>query len=456
MDLKIALEQKQVLSQRMIQSVEILQMNVQELDSFLKELTLENPLVELEDNREVPPQKSDMQRKLEWLEAADEQNRVYYGQEYEEEQERDAWNLPAEEENLPQYVLSQLMPLAQTSREEQIYHYLAYSLDSRGYLEEMPQGLCQAFGLTPEEAAAYLKTFQSVEPAGVGAADLTECLLLQLRRQRRESPLAETIIARHLELLGKNQLPRIASLTGASLEEVEEACRQIRALNPIPGSGFSSREHLRYILPDVTVVKFQGYFEVLLNDNSYSKVVLSHYYVQMLKEDPSPETQSYIGEKLKQAEWVISCIQQRGNTLQAVARALVECQREFFEQGPGHLQPLRLLDVAEKVGVHESTVSRAVRDKYLQCTWGIYPMNYFFTYRVAAQDGQIWTPEKIRDKLRELIEEEDKKKPLSDQKLTDLLQAAGVGISRRTVAKYRMEMGLPDASGRKSYRQADQ
>lgn len=451
MDLKISLEQKQVLSQRMIQSVEILQMNVQELDHFLKELTLENPLVELEDNRDTPPQKSDMQRKLEWLEAADEQNRVYYGQECEEEQERDVWNLPSEEENLPQYVLSQLIPLAKNGQEERIYHYLAYSLDSRGYLEDMPQGLCQEFGLTQEQAQAYLTIFQSVEPAGVGAADLTECLLLQLRRYNQRHALAEDIVSQYLELLGKNQLPRIANLTGASLDRVEEASQLIRSLNPIPGSGFSSREHLRYILPDVTVVKFQGYFEVLLNDNSYSKVVLSHYYVQMLKEDPSPETQSYIGEKLRQAEWVISCIQQRGNTLQAVARALVECQMEFFEQGPGHLQPLRLLDVAEKIGVHESTVSRAVRDKYLQCTWGIYPMNYFFTRNVTSQGSQVWTPERIRDKMRELMDAEDKKKPLSDQKLADLLKEAGAGISRRTVAKYRMEMGIADASGRKHY-----
>ncbi len=453
MDLKISLEQKQVLSQRMIQSVEILQMNVQELDQFLKELTLENPLVELEDNRDTPPRKSDMQRKLEWLEAADEQNRVYYGQECEEEQERDAWNLPAEEEeDLPQYVLSQLIPLAQSRQEERIYHYLAYSLDSRGYLEDMPQGLCREFGLTQDQAEAYLTLFQSVEPAGVGAADLTECLLLQLRRQNQDHGLAEIIVSRHLELLGKNHLPRIASLTGASLDQVEDASQLIRSLHPFPGSGFSSREHLRYILPDVTVVKFQGYFEVLLNDNSYSKAVLSHYYVRMLKEDPSPETQNYIGEKLRQAEWVLSCIRQRGNTLLSVARTLVECQKEFFEQGPGHLQPLRLLDVAEQIGVHESTVSRAVRDKYLQCTWGIYPMNYFFTRNVTSQGSQVWTPEKIRDKMRELMDAEDKKKPLSDQKIADLLKEAGAGISRRTVAKYRMEMGIADASGRKQYR----
>lgn len=168
MNMKLSLEQKQMLSQRMIQSVEILQMNVQELDSYLKELTLENPLVELEDNREAPQAKSDLQRKLEWLEAADEQNRVYYGRDYEEEQERDAWNLPAEEENLPQYVLSQLIPLAKDDREGRIYHYLAYSLDSRGYLEDMPQGLCEAFDLSLEEAAEYLRVFQSVEPAGWG------------------------------------------------------------------------------------------------------------------------------------------------------------------------------------------------------------------------------------------------------------------------------------------------
>lgn len=453
MDLKISLEQKQVLSQRMIQSVEILQMNVQELDGFLKDLSLENPLVELEEAKEAPAPKSELQRKLEWLEAADEQNRVYYGQEYEEEEERDEWNLPTEYgESLPQFVLSQLIPLAKNSLEEKVYHYLAYSLDSRGYLEGMPEGLAEEFDLTLSEAAEYLRRFQNADPAGVGAADLKECLKLQLWRRGEDDTLTEEIVDQYLELLGKNQLPKIAAQAGASLTEVEEACRIIKALNPIPGSGFSSRENLKYILPDVTVVKFQDYFEVLLNDNSYSKVLISHYYVQMLKEDPNPETQNYIGEKLKQAEWVVSCIQQRGNTLTSVARTLVECQKEFFEQGPGHLKPLRLLDVAEKIGVHESTVSRAVRDKYLQCTWGIYPMNYFFTRGVAAEGEKVWTPELLKDKIRGLIEAEDKKKPLSDQKLADLLKEAGAGISRRTVAKYRMEMGVADASGRKSYR----
>lgn len=453
MDLKISLEQKQVLSQRMIQSVEILQMNVQELDGFLKDVSMENPLVELEEAHEAPAGKSELVRKLEWLEAADEQNRIYYGQDCAEEEDRDAWNFSADEgEDLPQYVLSQLLPLAESQKEGEIYHYLAYSMDSRGYLDGMPECLMEDFDLTTEEAERYLRQFQTADPAGVGAASLAECLMLQLSRRGEKSPLAEAIVKDYLELLGKNQLPKIAAATGAPLADVEEACRIIKALNPIPGRGFSSRENLKYILPDVTVVKFQDYFEVLLNDNSYANVLISPYYVQLLKEDSSPETQSYIGEKLKQAEWVLSCIRQRGNTLAAVARTLVECQKEFFEWGPGHVKPLRLLDVAEKIGVHESTVSRAVRDKYLQCTWGIYPMNYFFTRGVAAGGEMVLTPELLKGKIQELIDAEDKKKPLSDQKLADLLKEAGAGISRRTVAKYRMEMGVPDASGRKCYR----
>lgn len=452
MNLQISLEQKQVLSQRMIQSMEILQMNALELDHFLKELSLENPLLELEDIQETPAQKSELQRKLEWLEAADEQNRIYYSQEYEEEDTRDAWNFPHDqEESLPQYVLAQLIPLTENERDQQIFYYLAYSLDSRGYLEDMPESLISSFGLNEEEAAEYLRCFQSVDPAGVGALNLKECLLLQLQRRGNKSALATTIIDQHLELLGKNQLPKIASATGAPLEEVRKASLAIKALNPIPSSGFSSRESLKYIQPDVTVVKFPGYFEILLNDHLHSQVSISPYYLRMLKQDSDSEAQDYMNEKLKQAEWIMACIKQRGNTLTAVTRALIEFQQDFFEHENGLLKPLRLIDVAKKLDVHESTVSRAVRDKYLQCSRGVYPMNYFFTHSVAAEGNAVLTPEQLKSRICNLIEGENKKKPYSDQKLTNLLKEEGASISRRTVAKYRVEIGIADASGRKNY-----
>lgn len=452
MDLNLALEEKQILSQRMLQSVTILQMNAMELDGFIKEMSMENPVIELEDAPAAPEPESTLRQKLEWLETMDEQNRVYYREEHEEDDSREAWNILCETgDSLQQYVLSQLIPISQNEEEERIFHYLAYSLDSHGYLADMPHNLVQAFQLQPEQAADYLRRFQSVDPAGVGATDLKECLLLQLQRLDKDDWLSQTIIHQHLELLGKNQLSKIAAFTGAELGEVEAACRRIKALNPRPSNGFSSRENLKYIQPDVTVVKFTDYFEVLLNDPAYSGFQINSYYLRMLKEQDDPEIQKYLGEKVRQAKWIQSCIWQRGETLLAVTRALVECQSDFFEHEEGALRPLRLLDIAQKLGVHESTVSRAVRDKYLQCSRGIYPLNYFFTHKVGSGNAEICTQAQIKKEIQELIQSENKGKPYSDQKLADLLNAKGITIARRTVAKYRIELGVADANGRKQY-----
>ncbi|MCC8126010.1 MAG: RNA polymerase factor sigma-54 [Clostridiales bacterium] len=453
MEMKLTATQKQTLSPRMIQSAEVLQMNNQELEAFVKEQELENPLVEIEHAREETDRMSDIQRKLEWLNATDEQNRIYYGAERDEARENGEWNVAArEEETLAEYVYSQMTPLCRDKRDEEVLYYLANSLDSRGYLEEDADALCLKFDLTESEAVSYIETLQSAEPAGVGAKDLAECLSLQLARMPRDLPVAKRIVQECLELLGRNQIPKIAAALDISLDEVRKNCELIRSLNPKPGNGFSSRENLHYIRPDVTVVKFEDYFQILLNDNAYPKIGINSYYCQMLKEDNSDETRDYISNKLRQAEWVMNCISQRGTTLTKVTETIVRLQQPFFEKGPGNRRPLRLQDVAKELDIHESTVSRAVRGKYLQCPWGIYPLNYFFSKAVGnSETGKAQTPEKIQGAIREIVQKEDKVCPLSDQKICEQLKEMGVSVSRRTVAKYRGEMGLPNADGRKVF-----
>ena len=451
MDIQLATEQRQTISQRMIQSARILQMNTQELEAYIKQQEMENPLIEL---RDAAPEKeaSDLMRKLEWLNSADEQNRIYYRDEYEEEETREPWNISAGEDNsLAEYVLAQLMPMMEDDRDEEIFYYLACSLDSRGYLEEDMEAVRERFGLTAPEAAHYLSMLQSVDPAGIGARSLSECLLLQLDRLQEDVEVARRVVLEHLKDMGQNHLPQIAKALGVSLEDVLDACEQIRGLNPKPGSGFSDRENLRYIQPDVTVIKFQDYFQVMVNDGTLPKITINDYYRRMLKGDASDETKEYISTKLNQAEWVMRCIEQRGKTLNAVTRALVERQKAFFELGPGHRVPLRLSDIAERLDVHESTVSRAVREKYLQCAWGIYPMNYFFSRSISGEQTETVTPERLRQEIRRILEQEDGVKPLSDQKIAERLAEAGIEISRRTVAKYRQEMNIPGAGGRKHF-----
>lgn len=458
MELKFTLEQKQQLSQKMIQSAEILQMDVQELETFVRELALENPLVELEEANSVQEgleraakRKREAEEKLEWLNRMDEQNRVYYKEEYEELEEKEAWNFSVQEENLQDYLLSQLIPYLKTEKDQDVLTYLVYSLDSRGYLTDSAEELKERLELSEEEILSYLQILKSLDPAGVGAKDLRECLLLQLDRKENEDATTRRVVEEYLDLLGKNQLPQIAAKLGISLAELNDCCDRIRSLNPKPGSSFSSRETLRYIRPDVTIVKFQDYFEVLLNDNAYPRLTINGYYRRMLQEDNSDEVKEYLSEKLKQAEWITRCIEQRGETLLKVARAIVEIQRPFFESGSGNRRPMRLADIAGRIGMHESTVSRAVRDKYLQCTWGVYPLSYFFVKQVGGAGDGGETPEQVKKCMQEIIAGENKTKPLSDQKITDAMNQQGLAISRRTVAKYRMQLGIPDASGRKEF-----
>ena len=453
MKYQLDMMQKQRLSQNMIQSAEILQMSSQELNIYIRELAMENPLVDLEEldnqgNREQTD------RKLEWLGQIDENNRVYSKQERNDEDKDNLWNFIGDsmEDDLSRYLLSQLPAYRLSDSEEKMIGFMIESLDSRGYFTDSLKDTADYLKIREEEVIRLLKLIQTMEPAGIGGRDLRECLLLQIDRKQMDSPIVKTIVSEYLELLAKNQLPLIAKKMNVEVEEIMLAIEKIKELNPKPGSSFASRDNLNYIIPDVTIVKLEGYFEILLNEYKYPQITISSYYKNILNEDCPKETRDYIDSKMRQAEWLKNCIAQRNATLLNITKSIVDIQNEFFFRGTG-LKPLRLLDVAERLGVHESTVSRAVREKYLQCTWGVYPMNYFFSKALDKNGGDSISTDAIREKIAVLIQEEDKGKPLSDQKITELLNRDGITISRRTVAKYRNQMGIKDASGRRSFLQ---
>lgn len=453
MKYQLDMTQKQRLSQNMIQSAEILQMSSQELNIYIRELAMENPLVDLEEldnqgNREQTD------RKLEWLDQIDENNRVYSKQERNDEDKDNLWNFIGDsiEDDLSRYLLSQLPAYRLSDSEEKMIGFMIDSLDSRGYFTDSLKDTADYLKIREEEVIRLLKLIQTMEPAGIGGRNLRECLLLQIDRKQMDSPIVKTIVSEYLELLAKNQLPLIAKKMNVEVEEIILAIEKIKELNPKPGSSFASRDNLNYIIPDVTIVKLEGYFEILLNEYKYPQITISSYYKNILNEDCPKETRDYIDSKMRQAEWLKNCIAQRNATLLNITKSIVDIQNEFFFRGTG-LKPLRLLDVAERLGVHESTVSRAVREKYLQCTWGVYPMNYFFSKALDKNGGDSISTDAIREKIAVLIQEEDKGKPLSDQKITELLNRDGITISRRTVAKYRNQMGIKDASGRRSFLQ---
>ena len=460
MDLKLQVKQTQTLSQRMIQSAEILQMTSQELNTYINELALENPVIDIVEPPTAEEQRESIEQQ-EWLNSFNEENYYLYQRQNNDDDYdfKSSWNINTDDgETLQDYLWSQLITENFTDQETEIIKFMLECLDNKGYLEESTETIASYFGTDTEIVEDLLSDLQALDPSGVCARTLEECLKLQLERRDILTPVLESIIDNCLEMVAKNQIPAIARKLRLSPAETAGYCQIIKSLNPKPGVSFSSRDQLRYIIPDVTIVKFKDHFDILLNESMYPTIELNSYYRQMNQNPESSELKEYLGNKIRQAEWVKQCVTQRGKTLMQVSRAILEHQEEFFTFGPAHLSPLRLADIAQELDIHESTVSRAVSKKYLQCSWGVYPMNYFFSRSVAVHESsgnengaQSVTAADIKRVLREIIEEENKKKPYSDRLLGEKLAERGISISRRTVAKYREEEGIADASGRKEY-----
>ena len=460
MDLKLQVKQTQTLSQRMIQSAEILQMTSQELNTYINELALENPVIDIVEPPTAEEQRESIEQQ-EWLNSFNEENYYLYQRQNNDDDYdfKSSWNINTDDgETLQDYLWSQLITKNFTDQETEIIKFMLECLDNKGYLEESIETIASYFGTDTEIVEELLSDLQPLDPSGVCARTLEECLKLQLERRDMLTPVLESIIDNCLEMVAKNQIPAIARKLRLSPTETAGYCQIIKSLNPKPGVSFSSRDQLRYIIPDVTIVKFKDHFDILLNESMYPTIELNSYYRQMNQNPESSELKEYLGNKIRQAEWVKQCVTQRGKTLMQVSRAILEHQEEFFTFGPAHLNPLRLADIAQELDIHESTVSRAVSKKYLQCSWGVYPMNFFFSRSVAVQESsssesgtQSVTAADIKRVLREIIEEENKKKPYSDRLLGEKLAERGISISRRTVAKYREDEGIADASGRKEY-----
>ena len=459
MDLKLQVKQTQTLSQRMIQSAEILQMTSQELNTYINELALENPVIDIVEPPTAQEQRESIEQQ-EWLNSFNEENYYLYQRQNNDDDYdfKSSWNINTDDgETLQDYLWSQLITENFTDQETEIIKFMLECLDNKGYLEESIETIASYFGTDTEIVEDLLSDLQALDPSGVCARTLEECLKLQLERRDMLTPVLESIIDNCLEMVARNQIPAIARKLRLSPAETAGYCQIIKSLNPKPGVSFSSRDQLRYIIPDVTIVKFKDHFDILLNESMYPTIELNSYYRQMNQNPESSELKEYLGNKIRQAEWVKQCVTQRGKTLMQVSRAILEHQEEFFTFGPAHLNPLRLADIAQELDIHESTVSRAVSKKYLQCSWGVYPMNFFFSRSVAVQESssesgtQSVTAADIKRVLREIIEEENKKKPYSDRLLGEKLAERGISISRRTVAKYREEEGIADASGRKAY-----
>lgn len=333
--------------------------------------------------------------------------------------------------------------------EERLAALIIGNVDDDGYLGASVEEIAGLADVPPAHVESALKKLQEFDPPGVCARDLRECLLIQLRQLGIGESLPARIVRDHLDGLESRRFERLARDLGVSIEEVVEASKVIASLEPKPGRNFGDGE-ARYVTPDVYVTKVGDDYVITLNDDGLPYLRVSHHYRRMLGSDPSGEAKGYIQEKMRAASWLIKSIQQRQRTIYLVTQSIVKFQREFFERGVSGLKPLVLKDVANDIGMHESTVSRATSNKYVHTPQGTYELKFFFTSSLrAGGGGEDVSSESVKQRIREIIQAEDARRPYSDQFIAAMLAKESVDIARRTVAKYREMMGILPSSKRK-------
>jgi RNA polymerase sigma-54 factor len=337
-------------------------------------------------------------------------------------------------------------------KEHQIGLEIIGNLSSDGYLKATLDELAGSTGASPEEVEKVLYKVQDLDPTGIAARDLGECLLLQLRYLDLENSLAAKVVAHHLPDLEKKNYQRIARSLKVTKEAVFAAERMILTLEPRPGRQYSSEEP-QYISPDVFVYKMADDYIIVLNEDGLPKLKVSQHYKDLLSNDAgsSAQTKDYIQGKLRSAMWLIRSIHQRQRTIYRVTESIVRFQREFLDKGVEYLRPLVLRDVAEDVELHESTISRVTTNKYVHTPQGLFELKYFFDSPINRFQGESLASESVKKRIKQIITAEDPQKPLSDQRIVEILRGANIDIARRTVAKYREMMGIQSSSKRKKY-----
>jgi RNA polymerase sigma-54 factor len=335
--------------------------------------------------------------------------------------------------------------------EEKIGSLIIGNLDKDGYLDTTVEEIAAVSDASPEKVEKVLKLMQSFDPVGVCARDLKECLLIQVRHfGLGDNPLVADIISNHLNNLENKNYRAICRALKVKMEDVIAAVNVIKGLEPRPGREFSE-EQVQYITPDIYVYKSENDFIIVLNDDGLPRLQINAYYKKAMVrgEKISDETKEYLQEKLRSAAWLIRSIHQRQKTIYKVMESILKFQRDFFEHGIAHLKPMVLRDVAEDINMHESTISRVTTNKYAYTPQGIFELKYFFNSSIKRVHGEAIASASVQEKIKQLIESEDPKKPYSDSKMAEILKSSNIDIARRTVAKYREMLGVLSSNKRK-------
>jgi RNA polymerase sigma-54 factor len=463
------LVQKLILTPSLQQAIKLLPMSTLELKDLLNNEMVENPMLEeqpLEEQQAAETQtteekpaedKPETQRGDNW----DDADYQYFFGEYLDDGYRP--RTPSEVKELPpiENTLSSTSSLSdhlswQLSLQtddpltREIGEAVIGNLDDDGYLVASIDEMAAMGPWAVEDVERVLKMVQGFDPIGVAARDLQESLLLQLRHLGLENTPAEKIVTEHLRALQNHQIPEISRKLGLSIDDLKEHIEVIRHLDPKPGSRFNPSQS-QYVTPDVYVEKIDDEYVVWLNEDGLPQMRISPTYRRLLDKgtEHGEETRAYVRDKFNAARWLIKSVQQRQNTIYKVARSIVNFQREFLDHGIEHLRPLVLRDVANDIGMHESTVSRVVTNKYMHTPQGVFEMKFFFHSGISSSYGESVSSVTIKQRIKKIIESEDQRKPLSDSKIVSILQREGLVLARRTIAKYREELKIPTSNQRK-------
>lgn len=444
------MHQAHALSQEARVAVHILQMPMMELREYLKQEILENPMLEESTDRE-----KGVSEDLECFEDTDNWDASFeHPGDYDDEADRKkayTESLITERETLRDHLLWQLDMFSSGEDERSIGEEIIGNIGDDGYLKATAGDIAKSTGSREQEVERVLALIQTFDPAGVAARDLKECLLIQLKSQGKEDALIYGIVENCLQELQKKDYKAIAKRLGVDLEEEEKARLHINvsSLEPKPGRAFSE-EATQYVMPDVKLVKKdEGYIAEL--NNAYVPVLVTSKFYSKLSKDKSTDdkTKDYLAQKRTRAEWIVNAILKRQDTIKRIATYLANYQKDFLEEASGQIRPLKMEEVAKEISMNESTVSRAVSGKYMETDMGTFPLKYFFSTALSKNTGEEVSSNAVKNRIKSIIEEEAPKKPLSDQKIADILKNEDISISRRTVAKYRESMKIPPASSRR-------
>jgi RNA polymerase sigma-54 factor len=470
---QMKLSQQLVMTPQLQQAIKLLQLSRLELQDMVLHELEENPVleetleqdeikdieqIEIEEKEPIPLEESeklkevtagsDTIREMDWESYLDGYN-YSSGEHYNEDEERPSFeNLLTKKETLGGHLMWQLNLSRFDEQEKAIGTEIIGNIDDDGYLR-MPLGeIAIICNISEELAENVLKRIQNFDPPGIAARNLRECLLIQVEQLGMVGGIVHFILRDHLKDLETRRYKQIAKALGVRIQDILVAAKIIAGLDPKPGHIFT-QEEVQYISPDIFVYKIGDDYVVTLNEDGMPILRINPYYLDVKEKELDSNTEEYVTEKMRSAQWLIKSIHQRQRTIFKAAKSIVKFQREFFEKGIEYLRPLVLRDVAEDIGMHESTISRVTTSKYMHTPQGIFEMKYFFNSSISVSGGESIASGSVKWKIKELIDAEDQSKPLSDQTLAEMLASSSINIARRTVTKYREMLHIGSSSERK-------